>query len=66
MTQTPRIVYRTRDDATPEAQASALAGIYRLVLDSAKKRGRLLDKSGPDDEKERSRNASLASTSIPR
>ena len=37
MTQTPRIVYRARDDATPEAEISTLANIYRLVLDSANK-----------------------------
>ena len=56
MTQIPRIVYRARDDAKPEAQASALAGIYRLALNSAQKRGRLLDKSGPEDVKDRSEN----------
>jgi hypothetical protein len=50
MTQTPRIVYRARDDATPEAEVSALVACYRIVL-SANGRGRLLDKSGPDDAK---------------
>jgi hypothetical protein len=39
-----------RPDATPEIEISALANVYRFVLDChAKKRGRLLDKSGPDD-----------------
>jgi hypothetical protein len=32
MTQAPRIVYRARDDATPEAEVSALATVYRIVL----------------------------------
>ena len=59
MTRTPRIVYRPRLDASPEAEVSALAACYRIVL-SAKGRGRLPDKRGPDDEKERSKNDSLA------
>ncbi len=45
----PAISYTARSDAAPETEASALANVYRLILDSAKKRGRLLDKSGPDD-----------------
>jgi hypothetical protein len=49
MTQTPRIYYRARDDATPDTELSTLAACYRMILDSAKKRGRLLDKGGPDD-----------------
>jgi len=32
MTQTPRIVYRARDDATPETELSALATVYRFIL----------------------------------
>jgi hypothetical protein len=44
-----RITYSQRPDSIQEAETSALANVYRLVLDSAKKRGRLLDKSGPDD-----------------
>ena len=56
----PRIAYTPRRDATPEAELSALAAVYRIVL-SAKKRGRIPDESGPDDEKERSSNDSLAS-----
>jgi hypothetical protein len=40
MIQTPQIAYRTRDDATPEAETSALAAIYSFVIRSsqAKKR----------------------------
>ena len=45
----PRITYTRRSDSAQEAEQSALAACYRIILDSAKKRGRLLDKSGPDD-----------------
>jgi hypothetical protein len=48
MTQTPRIVYRARHDATLEAEHFRLAAVYRIVL-RAEKRGRLPDKSGDDD-----------------
>jgi hypothetical protein len=48
MTQKPWIIYRARNDATPEMEASALANIYRLIVDSQGKRGRLLDTGGPD------------------
>jgi hypothetical protein len=60
------ITYAVRPEATPETEISALANVYRFVLDChAKKRGRLLDKSGPDDAKERSENDSSAKTIIP-
>jgi hypothetical protein len=63
----PVVSYASRSDATPEAEISALAAIYKLCLEShAQKRGRLLDKDGLEDEKERSRNDSLANASIPR
>jgi hypothetical protein len=45
----PRINYAPRPDPTPEAESSALAAVYRLIIESARKRGRLLDKSGPED-----------------
>jgi hypothetical protein len=35
MTQTPRIVYRARDDATPEAEIATLAAVYSFVLRSS-------------------------------
>jgi hypothetical protein len=35
MIQTPQIAYQARDDATPEAEISVLAAIYRLVVNSA-------------------------------
>lgn len=57
----PDVAYTQRPDAGAERELSALANVYRLILDSAKQRGRLPDKSGPDDEKERFRNDSLAS-----
>lgn len=47
----PTIVYAKRSDATQEAETAALANICRLILDSTKKRGRLPDKSGPEDTK---------------
>jgi hypothetical protein len=49
MTQTPRIVYRARDDATPEAEISTLANIYRLVLDSANKNPADVTSTNGDD-----------------
>jgi len=49
MTQTPRVIYRARGDATTGAQASALANVYRFLIHSSSKRGRLLDKSGSHD-----------------
>ncbi len=45
----PRITYTPRSDTTPEAEQSALAACYRIILDSQSKRGRLPDKSGPND-----------------
>ena len=46
----PFISYAPHPDAAPVAEVSALANVYKFVLDChAKKRGRLLDKSGPDD-----------------
>jgi hypothetical protein len=56
----PGVAYAPRPDATPEAEISALAAVYRIVL-SRKKEAVSPDKSGPDDEKERSSNDSLAS-----
>jgi len=45
----PAVSYTPRPDATPEGELRALAACYRIILDSAKKKGRFLDKSGPDD-----------------
>ena len=60
----PIISYAPRRDATPEAEVSALAACYRIILDSAKTRGPLPDKSGPDDPERRS-NEIRAKASIP-
>jgi hypothetical protein len=49
----PAVTYATRPDATPEAELSALAAIYRLVIDSANERDRSRDKSGSVDARER-------------
>ena len=45
----PRITYTPRPGATPEAEISALAACYRIILDSQSKRDRQLDKDGPND-----------------
>lgn len=42
------ISYAPRPDATPEGELNALVGIYKIVIDRAKKSGCLLDKSGPE------------------
>ena len=44
-----RITYSQHPEATAEAEFTALANVYRLALDSAKKRGRLPDKNGRAD-----------------
>jgi hypothetical protein len=44
----PAITYAPRPDATPQAEVSALAAIYRIAL-GAKQSDLLLDKVGPDD-----------------
>jgi hypothetical protein len=47
------IVYQHRADTSPEAEVAALCTVYRFLFDChIKKKGRLLDKSGPDDAKE--------------
>jgi hypothetical protein len=47
-----QVTYRPHADATPEAEFSAITDAYAFLLDSAINRGRLPDKSGPDDAKE--------------
>ena len=56
-----RIAYVPRPDATPEGELSALAAIYRLVLDS-KKAAR---PGGPDDAMKGPKKHDRARTSIP-
>jgi hypothetical protein len=62
-----RIVYSQRTDtATPGAEISALIAVYSFIFDChAKQRDRLLDKGGPDDAKERSKDDYSAKTRIP-
>ena len=43
-----RIVYRARDDATTEAEMSALVAIYKICLESYAKKG-ATRASSPDD-----------------
>jgi hypothetical protein len=63
MTEVPRVDYRAKSLATPGMPARLAA--LRFVLDChAKKRGRLLEKSGPDDPERRS-DEIRAKTSIP-
>ena len=49
MTETPRIAYRARDDATPESELSALATVYKFVLDSHAQRNPAAGLSGQGD-----------------
>jgi hypothetical protein len=43
------ISYSQRSDATSESELAALSNVYRFIIHSSSKRGRLLDKSGPHD-----------------
>jgi hypothetical protein len=45
----PSISYAQRPDATPQSELSALVAVYRTILESQSKGGRLPDKTGPDD-----------------
>jgi hypothetical protein len=60
----PHTTYTPGTGATPEAEVSALANVYRFVLDCHQERGRLPDKSGPDDPERRS-DEIRAKSSIP-
>jgi hypothetical protein len=46
----PRIIYRLREDATPESELSALAEAYEFILASAMKKA--APASRPDARKE--------------
>jgi hypothetical protein len=59
-----RIVYRARDDATTEAEMSALVAIYKICVESHAKKGATRPGS-PDDAEERSEDDSSARTIIP-
>jgi hypothetical protein len=62
---TDMITYTPHPDSTAEAELSALASIYKFVLDSAHKNAAGRTSTNGGDEKERSRNDSLAKTRIP-
>jgi hypothetical protein len=66
MTQAPRIVYLARDDATPQTELSALATVYRLVLNSANKNAAGVTSTNGDDAKERSQDDSSATRNYTR
>ena len=44
----PRIVYRPRPDAAPEAEREALAHVYRFVLDCQAKRREAASEPGKE------------------
>jgi hypothetical protein len=46
------IAYTQRADVTSEDELNALVNVYRLIIESARKGGRLLDKSGHDEAEE--------------
>ena len=55
-----RIIYARHSDSTREAEASAVANIYRLVLDSAHKNAAGVTSTNGGDAKERSEDDSSA------
>ncbi len=59
----PRIRYASREGVTPEAEVSALASVYRIVLNSRKANAAVTSPGG-DDAKERSLNDSSAAKII--
>jgi hypothetical protein len=56
----PRVIYTPRPDATPEAELSTLANVYRFVLDSANKNAAGVVSTNGGDAKERSKDDSSA------
>jgi hypothetical protein len=59
----PSLTYAPRPDATPEAESSALAAIYKIVLNSANKNAAgVTSTNGNDAERDLSDNASNDST----
>jgi hypothetical protein len=50
----PRITYTPRPAAAPEAESSALANVYRFVLDSANKNAAGVTSTNGDETKGRS------------
>jgi hypothetical protein len=56
MTETSRVVYRPRESATPEAELSALAAVYRVILSKSNASQKAVEPApkldGHDDAKE--------------
>jgi hypothetical protein len=47
----PPIVYRPREDATPEAELKALAAVYRFILVDCHAKKMAAHPGNPDDHK---------------
>jgi hypothetical protein len=47
----PPITYAQRPEATPEAEVSALANVYRFILDSRKENAASVTSTNGDDAK---------------
>jgi hypothetical protein len=56
----PQITYTPRSDTTPEAEVSALAAVYRLVIDRAMQNAAGVSSTNGDDAKKRSKDDSSA------
>jgi hypothetical protein len=52
------LTYVQNPDASPEAEISALAGVYRLCLESCRATKEATRPGGPDDAKEKIKNDS--------
>jgi hypothetical protein len=51
----PRIVYRSRHDATPEMELNALSVCYAFILQKHQERQQAAHPGGPDDAKKESK-----------
>ena len=60
----PRIVYRSRPDATPEAELEALAQVYRFVLDRQAKGEAAEAESEPDGRDDAAKASSTQEVSL--
>ncbi len=56
-----RTTYAPRPGTTPEVELDVLANVYKLILDSGKKRGHLPGKSGPENARKESKHVSRKS-----
>jgi hypothetical protein len=65
MTNNPHLVYTPRQDATPEGELNALAGVYRFILFENSARNEATRTGGPNDA-ERSPSEIRAKDIIPK